>query len=283
MHGGKLYKGRHPAMVSMEEFNQVQQIIRRQIGKPHYGKHTFAYRGLVKCARCGRAISADRHSGHLNRGDWVYYHCNNIDGKCNKKGIREDFLEEQIDDCLRRITIVPEVTAIIQEALEQWITREFRSQETCYHQLLRSRFDNERLLNELVEMRMRQLIEDDRYRAKQHELQVSQNSIGKEIAKQEERMAHTRQVVSNAIEFRLRAREEFLKGDTARRREIAKSLGVRYLFNEGCVYIEVNPLLAYMQRENTPKVEEFEPPKIRSHNTKRTDFAMSVPLGWGLI
>jgi len=55
---------------------------------------------------------------------------------------------------------------------------------------------------------------------------------------------------------------------------------VRYLFDEGKVYIEINPLLAYMQPGKEPKNDKFEPPIIGSQSTKKTDFAMSVPVGW---
>jgi hypothetical protein len=76
------------------------------------------------------------------------------------------------------------------------------------------------------------------------------------ISTSQERLDRTRSVVESALEFRLHAREQFLIGDTAKRREIAQALGVRYVLERGEVFIEMNPLL---QPLPAPRAQRIEP------------------------
>ena len=101
------------------------------------------------------------------------------------------------------------------------------------------------MLNELVEMRLRGLIDDARFSSKRRELEADVNGLRLALGRTQERLDRVRSTVHAALDFRQRARAEFLAGDPEKRREIARALGVRYVVTEGQVYIEVNPLLAY--------------------------------------
>ena len=287
-HGAQVYKGSHPPMLTLTEFEEVQQQIRGQIGRPHYQKREFAYTGLIHCGRCGRSVTAEMQPGRHGRGQWIYYHCNNVSGVCSKRCIREDVLEEKINRCLDQVTITPEFKEIVRDGLEGWLTKEFGSQETQYGQQLRAMEAGEKMLNELVEMRLRLLLADDQYRTKQQELTATVSHLRLEVGRLQERLDHTRAVIENALDFRVHAQEQFLIGNLAKRREIARSLGVRYVFDEGTVFIELHPLLVPMQYPQTEVIEAeqsiknaaIEPLKIGCESTKKTDVSASVPVGW---
>lgn len=224
-HGDQVYKGSHPPMLSLSEFEEVQRRLGGQSGRAHYQKRDFAYAGLIRCGRCGQSVTAEAQAGRHGRGHWVYYHCGNAAGTCDKRSIREDVLEERIDACLTQITITPEFKEIVRDALERWITREFSSQEAKYGQQQRALADGEKMLNELVEMRLRRLLTDEQYTAKQRDLRADVSRLRLGMGRLQERLDHTREVVNNALDFRERAREQFLIGDKAKRREIARAHG----------------------------------------------------------
>ena len=48
MYGGKIYKGQHPAILTDEEFNLLQDIVDGR-SKPRQQKHDFALTGIIKC------------------------------------------------------------------------------------------------------------------------------------------------------------------------------------------------------------------------------------------
>lgn len=285
-HGDQVYKGAHPAMVTLAEYETVQERLTGQAGKAHRHTHDFAYAGLMRCGRCGGGITAETQSGRHGRGCWTYYHCGNASRTCDKRSVREDVLEERINTCLAQVTITAEFQEIVRDLLEKWIVKEFGSQEARYGQQLRALADGERMLSELLEMRLRRLITDEQYEAKQRELSKTVSSLRLEVGHSQERLDRTRAVVSNALDFRLCAQAQFLIGGVSKRREIARSLGVRYVLDAGEVFIEMHPLLVPWQglaAEDMRPVEEIrpiEPLESGFESAKRTDICASVPVGW---
>lgn len=67
---GQEYPHRYPPIITQTLFEQVQQVKAGFTKKPaRYGGLPFVYRGLIRCAHCGLAITAERQKGI------AYYHC----------------------------------------------------------------------------------------------------------------------------------------------------------------------------------------------------------------
>ncbi len=91
------YDGAHKPLISKELFDQVQET--RGINKGVWGSKTFAFRGLLKCGKCGADITAQdkfktlKKTGEVKR--FVYYNCTRRkDPNCTEKYINEDKLCE---------------------------------------------------------------------------------------------------------------------------------------------------------------------------------------------
>jgi site-specific DNA recombinase len=108
---GTKYPGCHQAVITRELFDAVQAIPRHRPGARHM-KHLHAFMGLLTCANCGCAITAER-----KKGKYVYYHCTNYHGGCDNTYIREEQLSDLLDDVIRPIQITPEVAEDIATAL----------------------------------------------------------------------------------------------------------------------------------------------------------------------
>jgi len=101
------YDGAHKPLISKELFDLVQKS--RGVNKGVWGSKTFAFRGLLKCGRCGADITAQDKFKLLRNGDYkrfVYYNCTRRkDPNCPEKYINEDklcvllqgFIEEHHD------------------------------------------------------------------------------------------------------------------------------------------------------------------------------------------
>jgi site-specific DNA recombinase len=89
--GAKWYKGAHKPLISKELFELVQQT--RGINKGIWGSKQFAFRGLMKCGRCGADITAQEKFKKLKNGEFnrhVYYNCTRrVDPNCKEKYINE--------------------------------------------------------------------------------------------------------------------------------------------------------------------------------------------------
>lgn len=85
------YKGAHKPLISRDLFDQIQQ--KRGAYKGVWGSKTFAFRGLLKCGRCGADITAQEKFKKLKNGEFnrhVYYNCTRrVDPNCPEKYINE--------------------------------------------------------------------------------------------------------------------------------------------------------------------------------------------------
>ena len=58
----------YPAMVTIEEFNQVQQILGRKGFRVQKSKKVFTFRPLLSCGECGCLITAEEKTKHYKNG-----------------------------------------------------------------------------------------------------------------------------------------------------------------------------------------------------------------------
>ncbi len=81
---GSLHRGSYKEMISLEEFDRVQEILGRK-GKPRPHKHHFAFTGLMKCGVCGCAITASKKTKLVKAtntwASYTFYHCTKRKGK----------------------------------------------------------------------------------------------------------------------------------------------------------------------------------------------------------
>jgi DNA invertase Pin-like site-specific DNA recombinase len=273
---GQVHAGSHTPMISLAEFETVQKRLRSEGGQSRYGRHNFPYRGLIRCAGCGRQVTAERQAGQAKRGEWVYYRCKGSLATACSRSIREDVLEKKLEACLSRITISPEFKVVIKDALEEWILKELGEQHATYENQLKALSESQSMLNELLDLRLKGLITDAVYTAKTKDLHDKSNAARLAVGRMDERLQNTRRIIEKALDFRSTAEVDFLTGDSEKRREIATALKLKYVYNAGEVYIELNPLLELLDPSRTG---EIEPVRTHSESTKKTFARAKVPVG----
>ena len=105
---GNWLKGKHEAMITERDFDQVQRAIgKKSQARPH--TKSFAFTGLMKCGSCGCAITAEekykfQKNGNVHR--YVYYRCTKKkDKNCPEKMVELKEFNRQVDLLLRNITV----------------------------------------------------------------------------------------------------------------------------------------------------------------------------------
>lgn len=234
-HNGKLYKGNHPAMVSDEEFERVQNIIDPHSTRPKtLNDKDFLFRGIIKCGKCGYAITAERKYKTIKstgeRRGYNYYHCT---GKCKKfkcdqcgKCIREEDLVRQIRDILSQYTIDPDFFKLAMKALAE----EEAQREEIERKIISNR--NKRIIKTKEEisglrrMRYRGEITDDAWFSSEME------SLEDELAKLEQERNSTEEVsrqwreqANDVFMFARYAKEDFDSDDLEKKREVIACMG----------------------------------------------------------
>ena len=116
-HNGKLYKGKHPSIVSKQLFQKAQRAFKKD-GKPNSRcGHTFLYKGMMKCAECGCAITSE-----IKKNKWIYYHCtgNSLQPCSQKKQyIKQEEIDVQIDEAIKSVVIDDRLADYINALLEE--------------------------------------------------------------------------------------------------------------------------------------------------------------------
>ena len=107
----KLYNGTHAPLLSAALWEQVQSVFRGR-NKPKYGKHEFAFTGLLHCAYDDCAITAE-----FKKNRYTYYRCTGYRGKCDLPRFREADLGDRLAITLRNIHIPDDVLLQLEKSL----------------------------------------------------------------------------------------------------------------------------------------------------------------------
>jgi DNA invertase Pin-like site-specific DNA recombinase len=110
---GKRYQGKHLPLIDKPLFERVQ-VVATQRNDTRATAHRFPYTGLLKCARCGCAITAE-----IKKDRYIYYHCTFDKGACGGLYVREEELEHQFEEILAEFQFSEEVFDWMREALRQ--------------------------------------------------------------------------------------------------------------------------------------------------------------------
>lgn len=115
-YNGQVYSGLHEPLVSRLLFEKVQEAFKKD-NKPLYrNEHDFIFANFIKCADCGCSISAE-----IKKEKYIYYRCSWGKGKANcsqHKYFKQEELEKQFDEVVKRISIIEEHKNWIIEALK---------------------------------------------------------------------------------------------------------------------------------------------------------------------
>lgn len=106
------YRGTHAPIVSPDLFERVQAAFREH-HKPKYRKHQPAFRGILRCAHDGCAVTTEKH-----KGKYVYYRCSYGRGKCDLPYMREEEVSEHLGQVLKDIYVPDEIVNQIVRSIE---------------------------------------------------------------------------------------------------------------------------------------------------------------------
>ncbi len=135
---GKLNRGKHDPLVSLDLWQRVQDVMDgRNSAKHRRMTHDFAFSGLIACAKCGCSVV-----GEIKKQKYIYYHCTGYADKCRgepaacrQKYVREEVLEAQFTELLGRLRFDDEVLEWVRQALHASHADERREHEEAIGRL----------------------------------------------------------------------------------------------------------------------------------------------------
>ena len=238
-HNGEVYRGNFPAMVSVDDFKKVQQILRRPDNpKPRKG-HEFAYRGLFHCGTCGARLVAEAHTNRYG-SHYVHYHCPKKrpwHEQCPERALEERGLENQIAEFLRRFQIPPHLLQWATDHLSGQAKEENSWREIEKQAQKKSLRSVERQLGTLTRMRLQEQIGEEEFVAERKRLLFEKEGLAK-TAELEKHPCKPSELLLRAFSFATLAKKRFEDGDKFTRRKILLGVGQNFLLKDRKVLIE---------------------------------------------
>lgn len=124
---GAEYPGRHPALVSPEVFDKVQEVLDLRSGRGvRNRKHDHYLKGLLFCERCHKAGRESRMIYTIARGRngdcWAYYLCRGRQqGVCDMPYLAVDLVEEGVLREYANLGLGEDFGSVIRKQLDQVI------------------------------------------------------------------------------------------------------------------------------------------------------------------
>lgn len=199
------YTGQHQPLVTMEEFERVQAIVRkRSKSRPHAAVHPdLLLRGTVRCPNCHRPLT-----GGMSRGRsryYAYYQCRNA--ACPQRNfaaapVHAEF-EDQLDRTALRKALVPKLMEAILGAVEY----RHANQAALHASVTAKRAELDRELQALIRMRASELLTDQEFLTQKEALLTRRMALDGAAAKRQRSAADLKSALDRIIEplTRLRA------------------------------------------------------------------------------
>lgn len=288
--GGHTYSGSHEPMITMEEYQRVQEILGKSKGKPRPKVYERPFTGIISCGECEARITAEtkykliKTTGETKRYD--YYHCT---GKkkyktcAQKKVISEEALAKQIESKISEIAILPEFRDWAVEILNGWNDQEIGQRSTKHKALNQTLIETQTQLDNLTKMRYRDLINDDEFTSERNKLQTSITLVKQQLRQTEDRAENWLELTEKVFDFACNARTKFNEGSIQTKKEILAALGTKFTLQDNVLNIEMNKyfepvMIGYRKLEAEYLRSE---PNLTPINKERTDAIASVRSLWG--
>ncbi len=112
---GNIYQGNHEPLISKKLFDEVQEMLTK---KSHIKKQNipFAFRGMLRCAKCGCLLTATKKKGRL-----TYYYCTNGKNNCeeHKAYIKEEHLSTELNGVFNNLIFDEKVVNLVYRAKQR--------------------------------------------------------------------------------------------------------------------------------------------------------------------
>lgn len=244
---GELYPHKYECLISKDIYDNVQRIKDSHNKKPFkYAGLPFYYRGVLRCAHCGCAITPERSKGY------VYYHCTQYKGKHNAAWIREEKLTAEFGKMLKDIKLSDEAYNEVSEALKE------AHDNKSYHQHnLKASLDNEynkyqTRIEKMYEDNLDGRITNDIYDKKYREFREKQERIKRRIGSLEEADDSYYTTVTYLLRLLNKVPQLFERSEIEQRRELLQLiLQNPQIKNDSLVYNLKKPFDTILQLSKT--------------------------------
>ncbi len=287
--GGKVSQGTHKPMITLEEFDRVQELLGRK-GRPRPKIHAFAYTGIMRCAVCGSAFTAIektkliKKTGKLKK--FVFYYCTRRKKGivCNQtKYLTLEDLETQAEMLMERYTIHPQFRKWALEILARDNDKEITDRTKVYETQHKALVTTQAELDNLTRMCYRGLIDEDAFRPESEKLKSKIKQLQQNLRQTEDRAEKWVELTELTFNFATYARKAFVLGDLQAKREIFSALGENFFVKDRKLALEKSSWFVLIEKAYPKLFVEFNRLELNKNLTvkQRSEAKANLILIWG--
>jgi site-specific DNA recombinase len=220
---GRLYPGKHPAVVTMDEFERVQDLL----GRPTQArpiKREFAFTGMFKCGECGFSVTAEEKTNRFG-SQYTYYHCSKrrLDYRCRQRSVEREDFETQIEQFILTLQIHPKLHGYALKLVERDQAEMNRLAEVQARSLAEAMSRNEIARRNLTRLRISEQITEPEFEKERQELERERFRL--EGRQRELGRSDRFEPGALCVFFSIRAAQWFRDGDDQTKRTILEICG----------------------------------------------------------
>ena len=289
---GQLIQGKHEPMITMIEFNSVQELLGRT-GNSRYQKHKFTYTGIMKCGECGCAITATKKSkliksNHLYKS-YSYYYCTQRkqDVEClSRQILRLEELENQIVEEMQSASINDSFFNLAIKIIKQNSDTLKSQAEAIQQQQERGIITIEKEVKNLLQLRISDVITDEEFQQEKNDREKRLTIINTKLREIKSHPYFLLAQIEANLKGLVNLKERFISASEEGRRKMFLDLGENHHLNGKKLNI-IKPLWVQCIEKNKKDVEpeliRFELEKYIDINTFNIHFKDMFPLMCALV
>jgi site-specific DNA recombinase len=245
--GGQIYPGKHKPVVTMAEFERVQDLLGRPC-KQKPKQHVFPFAGMIRCGACDLQVTAE-HKMNRYGTRYIYYHCTRMHRtpKCTQPSIEAKELEKQFRASLATIILPDTIHGWALQQLAERHEDRIQERQAQITQLERAIESAKRGLSNLTDLRIRMLIDDQEFLSKRQSLQQELYRL-QENAQTQSLSADPFEPDKLLLLFSNKAIDWYDRGDDEARRKVIQIMSSNLLLKDKRVIIEAKKPFRSMQK-----------------------------------
>jgi site-specific DNA recombinase len=285
---GLFVDGKHDAMITIDEFDRVQFLLGRK-GKPRPNRYEYAYTGLVACGECGGFMSATFKEKLLKKTrelqSYYLYYCTcarEKDTTCLQKHYTNvDRMEERIEIEIDSLAILPEFKDWALRIIAEKHEEEVADRTTIYESQQRTLNETQKQIDNLTQMRLKEMIDDDEYLREKTRLKNEMVTMQAKMKGTEQRAVNWLKLTEQTFEFATYAHKAFLFGDAQTKREILSTIAdLNCTMKDHLLNIQAVEWLVPIKEQYPSieaKIKAFEPEEYGTDTWNERAFAVFSP------
>lgn len=262
---GEFTDASYPAMVTDEEFNRVQALLGRKGCRKLTTKKDFTFRGTVMCGECGAMVTAEDTVKRYKNGTsrvYKYYHCTLKNNCTQRKFVREEKLEAQLNKLLEKYTILPQFKDWALETLKEQNKTESTDIESILSTQDKTIETSHKEMNGLIDMAARELISEEQFLQKKVKLEKHILELENEREKTKKQAENWYARAVTTFELAVHGRERFNNGDIETKKEVLANIGSNPVLLDGKLHINTYAWMVPISKEYKKLEAEYE--KVRT-------------------